>query len=108
MTVTKSRKFNVDGVSYVATFDKDKNLNGISKTRGRAGQTRETPINPSSSEFANVLASDEALNAYNVNRFKGKGESGQITKASVEELNKVYDQNTKKNNNQNIFKEISY
>ena len=100
MTVTKSRKFNVDGVSYVATFDKDKNLNGISKTRGRAGQTRETPINPSSSEFANVLASDEALNAYNVNRFKGKATVDTIEKASVEELNKFYDQKTKKNTNE--------
>ena len=100
MTVTKSRKFKVDGVSYVATFDKDKNLNGISKTRGRAGQTRETPINPSSSEFANVLASDEALNAYNVNRFKGKATVDTIEKASVEELNKFYDQKTKKNANE--------
>jgi ribosomal protein L34 len=100
MTVTKSRKFKVDGVSYVATFDKDKNLNGISKTSGRAGQKRETPINPSSSEFANVLASDEALNAYNVNRFKGKATTSTITKASVEELNNVYNQKTKKNANE--------
>ena len=105
MTVTKSRKFKVDGVSYVATFDKDKNLNGISKTSGRAGQARETPISPSSSEFANVLASDEALNAYNVNRFKGKATTGEITKASVEELNKVYDQKTKKNSNESFIEQ---
>ena len=27
-------------------------------------------------EFARVAASEDALNAYNVNRFKGKGKSG--------------------------------
>ena len=102
MTVAKSRKFKVDGVSYVVSFDKDKNLNGISKTAGRNGQYRETPVDPSSSEFANVLASDEALNAYNVNRFKGKATTSTITKASVEELNKVYNDKTKKRTNEDI------
>ena len=77
--MSKSRKFKVDGVSYVVSFDKDGNLNGVSKTAGRKGQYRETPVDPSSSEFTNVLASDDALNAYNVNRVKGKATTGEIT-----------------------------
>ena len=100
--MSKSRKFKVDGVSYVVSFDKDGNLNGVSKTAGRNGQYRETPVDPSSSEFTNVLASDDALNAYNVNRFKGKATTGEITKASVEELNKVYNDKTKKRTNEDI------
>ena len=98
----KSKKYNIDGEQYVFIFDNDGNLVGISKPSGRNGQYKENAVDPNSDEFARVAASEDALNAYNVNRFKGKGESGQITKASVEELNKVYDQNTKKNNNQDI------
>ena len=70
MTVTKSKKYNIDGKSYFFTFDKDKNLNGISQTAGRNGQYRETPLDPSSAEFATIASSDEALGAYNVNKYK--------------------------------------
>ena len=98
----KSKKYNIDGEKYVFIFDDAGNLAGISKPSGRNGQYKENAVDPNSDEFARVAASEDALNAYNVNRFKGKGESGQITKASDEELNKVYDQNTKKNNNQDI------
>ena len=94
--MSKSRKFTVDGVSYITTFDKDGNLNGISKPSGRNGQYRETPVDPNSDEFAKVLASEKALKAYNVNRFKGKGKTEIITKVSNEELNKVYNEKTKK------------
>ena len=100
--MSKSRKFKVDGESYVVSFDKDGNLNGVSKTAGRNGQYRETPVDPSSSEFANVVASDEALSAYNVNKFKGKATVDTIEKASVEELNKVYNDKTKKRDNEDI------
>jgi hypothetical protein len=98
----KSKKYIIDGEQYVFIFNDAGNLEGISKPSGRNGQYKENAVDPNSDEFARVAASEDALNAYNVNRFKGKGESGQITKASVEELNKVYDQNTKKNNNQDI------
>ena len=102
MSVTKSRKHIIDGKSYFFTFDKDKNLNGISQTAGRNGQYRETPLDPSSAEFATIAASDEALNAYNVNKFKGKATVDTIEKASVEELNKVYNDKTKKRTNEDI------
>ena len=55
----KSRKYNVDGVSYVFSFNDSGNLEGIAKPRGRAGQTKETPISPSSSEFTRVASSEE-------------------------------------------------
>ena len=102
MSVTKSRKHIIDGKSYFFTFDKDKNLNGISQTAGRNGQYRETPLDPSSAEFATIAASDEALNAYNVNRFKGEATVDSIEKASVEELNKIYNDKTKKRTNEDI------
>ena len=100
--MSKSRKFNVDGEIYYTTFDKNGNLNSISKTSRLGSNWRETPLDPNSAEFANVLDSDAALRAYNVNRFKGKATTGEITKASVEELNKVYDEKTKKRTNEDI------
>ena len=67
----KSRKYNVDGVSYVFSFNDAGNLEGISKVRGRAGQKRETPISPSSSEFTRVAESEEATSAYNIANYGG-------------------------------------
>ena len=107
MTVTKSRKFKVDGVSYVATFDKDKNLNGISKTSGRAGQARETPISPSSSEFTRVVESEEAVRAYNVANYGGNKNAYQdsVTQTTVTQQNQAYDVKTKKITNEEFVEE---
>ena len=102
MSVTKSRKYNIDGESYFFTFDKNSNLNGISQTAGRNGQYRETPLDPSSDLFNTLANSESALAAMNVNKFKGKATQTAMQIASVEELNEVYNDKTKKRTNEDI------
>jgi len=102
MSVTKSRKYNIDGESYFFTFDKNSNLNGISQTAGRNGQYRETPLDPSSDLFNTLANSESALAAMNVNKFKGKATQTSMQIASVEELNEVYNDKTKKRTNEDI------
>ena len=108
----KSRKYNVDGVSYVFSFNDAGNLEGISKTRGRAGQTRETPISPSSSEFTRVAASEEATRAYNIANFGGSTDGyrdhdagERATQTTITQQNQAYDVKTKKVNNEEFVEE---
>ena len=102
MTVTKSKKYNIDGKQYVFTFDKDKNLNGISQTAGRNGQYRETPLDPNSAEFAKIKDTDEALNAFNISKHKKRDIESSIGVSSTEELNQNYNEKTKKRTNEDI------
>ena len=103
----KSRKYNVDGVSYVFSFNDAGNLEGIAKTRGRAGQARETPISPSSSEFTRVAASEEAVRAYNVANYGGNKKAYQdsVTQTTVTQQNQAYDVKTKKVTNEDFVEE---
>ena len=103
----KSRKYNVDGVSYVFSFNDAGNLEGISKVRGRAGQKRETPISPSSSEFTRVAESEEAVRAYNVANYGGNKNAYQdsVTQTTVTQQNQAYDVKTKKVTNEDFVEE---
>ena len=108
----KSRKYNVDGVSYVFSFNDAGNLEGSAKTRGRAGQTRETPISPSSSEFTRVAASEEATRAYNIANFGGSTDGyrdhdagERATQTTITQQNQAYDVKTKKVNNEEFVEE---
>ena len=103
----KSRKYNVDGVSYVFSFNDAGNLEGIAKTRGRAGQARETPISPSSSEFTRVASSEEAVRAYNVANYGGNKKAYQdsVTQTTVTQQNQAYDVKTKKVTNEEFVEE---
>ena len=105
----KSRKYNVDGVSYVFSFNDSGNLEGIAKPRGRAGQTKETPISPSSSEFTRVASSEEATRAYNIANYGGntdayrKHDAGErATQTTVTQQNQAYDVKTKKVTNESF------
>ena len=103
----KSKKYSVDGVSYVFSFNDAGNLEGIAKTRGRAGQTRETPISPSSSEFTRVASSEEAVRAYNVANYGGNKNAYQdsVTQTTVTQQNQAYDVKTKKVTNEDFVEE---
>ena len=108
----KSRKYNVDGVSYVFSFNDAGNLEGISKVRGRAGQKRETPISPSSSEFTRVAESEEATSAYNIANYGGNKEAHRdhnagerATQTTITQQNQAYDVKTKKVNNEEFVEE---
>ena len=100
----KSKKYKIDGVNYVFNFNDAGNLEGISKPSGRNGQYKETPVNPNSSEFANVATSEEATSAYNVANYGGNKNAYQdsATQATATQQNQSYDNKTKKNNNQDI------
>ena len=100
----KSKKYKIDGVNYVFNFNDAGNLEGISKPSGRNGQYKETPVSPSSSEFASVAASEEATSAYNVANYGGNKNAYQdsATQATDAQQNQSYDNKTKKNNNQDI------
>ena len=82
--MSKSRKYRIDGKQYVFTFDGNDKLNGISTGAGRAGQWRGTPIDPSSAEFAKISTSDEALTAYNINKYKKDGVESSMGVASTD------------------------
>ena len=108
----KSRKYNVDGVFYVFSFNDAGNLEGIAKTRGRAGQARETPISPSSSEFTRVAASEEATRAYNIANFGGSTDGyrdhdagERATQTTITQQNQAYDVKTKKVTNEEFVEE---
>ena len=100
----KSKKYKIDGVNYVFNFNDAGNLEGISKPSGRNGQYKETPVSPSSSEFASVATSEEATSAYNVANYGGNKNAYQdsATQATDAQQNQSYDNKTKKNNNQDI------
>jgi len=100
--MSKSRKYTIDGKKYIFSFDGNNNLNGISTGAGRNGQYRETPIDPTSSEFSKISTSDEALDALNINKFKKKDVQTSMQIASAEELNQNYNQNLKKRTNEDI------
>ena len=105
----KSRKYNVDGVSYVFSFNDAGNLEGIAKPRGRAGQYKETPISPSSDEFTRVATSEEATRAYNIANYGGNKDSyrdhdagERATQTTVTQQNQAYDIKTKKVTNESF------
>ena len=96
--MSKSKKYTVDGKDYYFTFDKNSKLNGISEVSG----STETPVIPSSALFQDLSTSDDALEALNVNKFKGKTTQTAMEIAPTEELNQAYIERTAKNNNVNL------
>ena len=85
----KSRKYEVDGTNYAFDFVGDK-LAGMKKISNGV----ETPISSKTIEFANVSASDEALNAYKIAKYGSNktaaAEETTIAKLSEEELQAYY------------------
>ena len=109
MTVSKSKKYRLNskgeegtGSLYSFSFDKNNNLIGINQGAGRNGQYRETPIDPSSDLFNTLANSESALEAMNVNKFKGKATQTAMQIASTEELTQHYNNKDKKRTNEDI------
>ena len=109
MTVTKSKKYRLNskgeegtGTQYSFSFDKNNNLIGINQGAGRTGQYRETPLDPSSDLFNTLANSESALEAMNVNKFKGKTTQSAMQIASTEELTQHYNNKDKKRTNEDI------
>ena len=96
---SKSRKYSIPGTTfgskYVFTFNDDGQLEGIKKQTKLGRPLRS--IDPDSAEFAKISSSSQALNAYNVNKYKGNKTS---YKTSVDDIEKVT--NEEKNNKHTV------
>ena len=105
--MSKSRKFTIPGQTagskYVFSFDNDGKVNGLKK-QSRLGRPLLS-VDPDSKEFTTVTGSSQALEAYNVNNFKGrkdlyKTSTDDIEIASNEQTNSEHDKNKKKETNE--------
>ena len=105
--MSKSRKFSIPGTSsgskYVFTFNDKQQLEGIKKQTQLGRPLRS--IDPNSAEWAKVSSSSQALEAYNVNKYKGKkesykGKTDAIEFASDEEKKKKETEEKKKETNE--------
>ena len=105
--MSKSRKFAVPGTTfgskYVFSFNDDGKIEGVKK-QSQLGRPLLS-VDPDSSEFEKVTSSSQALEAYNVNNFKGrkdlyKTSTDDIEIASNEQTNSEHDKNKKKETNE--------
>ena len=97
--MSKSRPYAIPGTTfgskYVFSFNNDGQLEGIKK-QAQSGRPFRS-VDPSSAEFTKVSSSSQALNAYNVNKYKGNKTS---YKESVDDIEKVT--NEEKNNKHTV------
>ena len=105
--MSKSRKFAIPGTTfgskYVFSFNDDGQIEGVKK-QSQLGRPLLS-VDPNSSEFEKVTSSSQALEAYNVNNFKGrkdlyKTSTDDIEIASNEQTNSEHDKNKKKETNE--------
>ena len=104
---SKSRRFSIPGTAsgskYVFTFNDKQQLEGIKKQTKLGRPLRS--VDPDSAEWAKVSSSSQALEAYNVNKYKGtktsyKGKTDAIEFASDEEKKKKNAEEKKKETNE--------
>ena len=105
--MSKSRKYSIPGTTfgskYVFSFNEKGQIDGVKKQTELGRPLRS--IDPGSTEFENVTSSSQALNAYNVNKYKGdknsyKQSTDDIEKATTEELTETKTINTKSETNE--------
>ena len=105
--MSKSRKFAIPGTTsgskYVFTFNDNGEVEGVKK-QSQLGRPLLS-VDPNSTEFQKVTSGSQALEAYNVNNFKGrkdlyKTSTDDIKIASNEQTNSEHDKNKKKENNE--------
>ena len=105
--MSKSRRYAIPGTTfgskYVFSFNDKQQLEGIKKQTKLGRPLRS--IKPGSPEFEKAASSSQALNAYNVNKYKGdknsyKQSTDDIEKASNEELEEKKTTETKKETNE--------
>ena len=72
MADTLSKEYPITGVEFEkASFSFDKSTGNLSGVREKTSNNTFKPVNPLSNDFTTVLASDQALNAYNIATYKG-------------------------------------
>ena len=82
MAIKKSKPYSIGSPpsKYSFEFDDDGKLLGIKK-QDENGNFK--PVDPSSNEFDTLKDSDQALNAYNVNKFGGNKDAYQYSMKAV-------------------------
>ena len=69
--MAKSKSYNIGGSKYAFDFDGDPiKLKGIQKAND-SGDFDNTFLNPNTSEFGDIADTDEALDAYNIDKHGG-------------------------------------
>lgn len=104
MAVKKSRQYEVDGAKYAFDFVSDK-LAGIKKVVNGV----LTPVDSTTTEFAKISSSDEALDAFNVAKY-GPNKNGYvdtIEELSDEEKQNYYNEEKKKVDNKAFIDNVS-
>ena len=98
MAIKKSKPYLIDGSNYSFEFGDDGKMIGIKKQDANGDFQ---PVDPASDEFAGLELSDQALNAYNINKFGGNTNAyEEILDISVDLLKQqLYDSEKKKSNN---------
>ena len=72
MADTLSKEYPITGVTFEkASFSFDKSTGNLSGVKEKTSNGGFKPVNPLSTDFTKVLESDQALNAYNISKFKG-------------------------------------
>ena len=102
--MSKSRRYSIPGTEsgskYIFIFNDKGEIEGVKK-QSQLGRPFRT-VKSDSEEFEKVINSSQALNAYNVNKYKGEKESyeKETKKASEQELTRESDKNEKKESNE--------
>jgi len=104
MAIKKSKPYLIDGSKYSFEFNDDGKMIGIKK-QDESGNFK--PVDPASNEFAGLELSDQALNAYNINKFGGNTNAyEEILDISPDLLKQqLYDNEEKKSNNQQFLED---
>ena len=108
MSETKSRPYTITGISFdegsqaVFNFNSKGEVVGVSE---RLANGNVKPVEPGTTDFNQAVGSQEALNAYNVNKYKSNKKSYEdaITKAPDEEISNRYAKQNKKFNNRSFI-----
>ena len=110
MSEKKSRPYTITGVSFgegsqaVFSFNSDNQIVGVSE---RLSNGNVKPVEPGTTDFEQAITSDEALNAYNINKFKGNKESyvnlEKLERAPDEEMSNLYTRKNKSFNNKSFI-----
>ncbi len=100
--MAKSKSYDIGGSKYAFDFGGDPiKLKGIQKAND-SGDFDNTYLNPNTSEFSDIADTDEALDAYNIDKHGGNKDLYEDTtpQATASELNDLYNNSLKSKQNQ--------
>ena len=108
MSAKKSKPYTISGVSFaqgsqaVFNFNSDAQIVGVSE---RLANGNVKPVEPGTADYNQAVGSQEALNAYNINKYKGNKKSYEtaVIQASDSEISNFYARQNKSFNNRSFI-----